>query len=848
MVNGSLMMQMKYGSSKHKYGKALSTALALLLAVASIVVPEDTYAVSTFTGTDINGYTSGANEWQIIDRSYPGPYKGEDVTASWDNSSNASYSNSSVAGTAADVRMTNTVLSTSTENEFVMYTCIEPKISWQEVLELNTIECTNAGNGVTPPAWLSSGHVSYLVPDKDAAHPIAIHLRYYADMNSNGKHDTGEKYLTDVITMYADTQSVPNGTAAFGNPLLTSILYPGSPNGTFGGVRKFSISGGETVDCPIDAKIYNKFDFSDKPVRADQYTANIADFIDVYGDSVDYRGDSCNVNDSQIIWNMGGVDLGKLNYRIENNIVKIDGTLRSLSNGKVTYYRKDAYQMTYRFSLDVTAKGSNEEAFVSCKNGTPTTDTTADFANQVTKAPDNASKAAKLTYKVDGNSASNYIGYLNPNFVKGLLYDVKFDKVVKDSSIPLEGVRFKLTRKAGDGSGTKSDTRQYTFQHGNEDPNVEITESDGSIRFKNMPWGYYELTEISLNGSDSFQQDYLVNAEQGKLPKGIPALDSKATGTNDGTAAVGWVIRGNNSDGKLVQNGGDKLADQGCNPDYQMYVFRPNEFNRREGFVENEPYWAEVTVKKKVEKYDQLIDSLKNTEFGFKTKGDDTTYKYPVLTDTEKKEFGENDASLKHGEQVTYKVMIPRTGADIDINEILSGDAKKSFTYKESKVTGNYGTVTQNKTGVTVHAVAGYSGDTKSFTAEITNIPVTKLYIKKVIDNYQSELANDEFMINISNQSGSVDTGVVLKHNETTGPAIIITQAGSVNIDEIIPEEYTWVSNEVTKGSATVSGKTVNLELGDEVTVAVHNKYGWQPYFHDFDTKTNSFDHTKTSN
>lgn len=251
MVNGSLMMQMKYGSSEHKYGKALSTALALLLAVASIVVPEDTYAVSTFTGTDINGYTSGANEWQIIDRSYPGPYKGEDVTASWDNSSNASYSNSSVAGTAADVRMTNTVLSTSTENEFVMYTCIEPKISWQEVLELNTIECTNAGNGVTPPAWLSSGHVSYLVPDKDSTHDVAIYLRYYADTNSNGKHDTGEKYLTDVITMWANTQNVPNGTAAFGNPLLTSILYPGSPNGTFGGVRKFSISGGETVDLSL---------------------------------------------------------------------------------------------------------------------------------------------------------------------------------------------------------------------------------------------------------------------------------------------------------------------------------------------------------------------------------------------------------------------------------------------------------------------------------------------------------------------------------------------------------------------------------------------------------------------
>lgn len=827
--------------------KWVKSILSIVLAVATALtvgvtyVPQQVDAATppgTFDDQFIQSWSASAvnNGWQIISKAFEGYDTGSTVTASLDAKSNTAYSYANGNGYFGDFRMSNTVLSTDVENEFMMYTCLEPKISWQEVLELTTIECTNAGNGVTPPSWLHSGHVTYLVPEEDAEHHVAINLRYYTMIGST------KLYLTDVITMWGKTQDVPNGTAAFGNPLITQEIHPGSPNGTFGGVRKFDIRAGEVVDVPIDAAIYQKFDFSLEPVRGNTYTANVNTdkHIDLYDDSFVYRGNSCGVDSNGMItWNMSGVDLGKLSYTKSGDVIVPEGCLKRTENGKVTYYRKDAYQMTYKFALDVTDNG-----FVSCENGDSTTDTSAAFSNQVTSAQDNASKGAKLTYLVGGNSSGNYTGYLNPNFVKGLLYDVKFDKVVKDSSIPLEGVRFKLTRKAGDGSGTKSDTRQYTFQHGNENPNVEITESDGSIRFKNMPWGYYELTEISLNGSDSFQQDYLVNAEQGKLPKGIPALDSKATGTNDGTAAVGWVIRGNNSDGKLVENGGDKLADQGCNPDYQMYVFQPNEFNRREGFVENEPYWAEVTVKKKVEKYDQLIDSLKNTKFGFKTKGDDTTYKYPVLTDTEKKEFGENDASLKHGEQVTYKVMIPRTGADIDINEILSGDAKKSFTYKESKVTGDYGTVTQNKTGVTVHAVAGYSGDTKSFTAEITNIPVTKLYIKKVIDNYQSGLANDEFMINISNQSGSVDTGVVLKHNETTGPAIIITQAGSVNIDEIIPEEYTWVRNEVTKGSATVSGKTVNLELGDEVTIAVHNKYDWKPYFHDFDTKANNFNHS----
>ena len=153
--------------------KTLSAVVALTLVVALLAgyVPQDTYAadpVHEFQGTWLpTTPKSGENEWQIINGSFPGSYDGRDVTKGWDTDSNASYSIGD--GSTADVRMTNPVISTPTENEFVMYTSIEPRVSWQEVLELNTIECTNSGNGVTPPAWLDSGHPSYLRPDRDVA-------------------------------------------------------------------------------------------------------------------------------------------------------------------------------------------------------------------------------------------------------------------------------------------------------------------------------------------------------------------------------------------------------------------------------------------------------------------------------------------------------------------------------------------------------------------------------------------------------------------------------------------------------------------------------------------------------
>lgn len=817
-------------------------AIALSFAITMTYVPQSVYAVSTFNDTFIQSYKphSGANEWQIIDRSFPGRYDGSDVSLGFDERANTSYSIGD--GSAADIRMSNSVLSTNTENEFMMYTCIEPRVSWQEVLELNTIECTNAGNGVTPPAWLDSGHVSYLVPDEDSTHHVPIYLRYYADTNSNGKHDSGEKYLTDVITMWANTQNVPNGTAAFGNPLITSILYPGSPNGTFGGVRKFSISGGETVEVPIDALIYNRFDFADKPVRSKEYTATVGDHIEIYKNSFNYRGDSCTLGTDGITWDMDDVDLGKLSYTIKDNKVIIDGVLRSLDNGKVTYYRKNAYEMTYNFSLNVTDAG-----FVSCKNGTPTTDTTADFANQVTVASDDSSKAAKLTYKVDGQTTSDYVGYLNPNFVKGLLYDLEFDKVIKDTDAKLEGAKFKLTRIKGDGSGTYSDTRTYTTAD-------MISKEDGSVKFRNMPWGYYKLEEIDINNmhavfDSDVDKDYFPDSNLGTVP-------AKDTYGDNGLAAVGWVIRNNNADGYITADHSKMhLADLDSDVNKMLYTFTPDKWNKRKGKVENEPYWTIIQPEKEVLKYDDLTAKLKNESFKITTKdyteegdsdkvflyGDDfTKISLPIFN---------KESNLQHAENDSFRIMLPKNGAYIDVSETLTDKQKKHFEYVETiakAVKGSVGDVAEfeSSDGAKVKVLAGTTANPVTTKLIVKNRPFTLVKLKKAIDNYKSQLADDEFIISLTDTKGLVDTQAVLKHNEESG-IIKIYDATTLQVDETMPMEYSFgttpVTAKVNDENKTVTNKKLATELGEVVELTVHNKYDWQPYFHDFDTVTNDF-------
>ena len=124
---------------------------------------------------------NGVNEWQIIRGGYKGRYTtGQDVSDSFDKNANVSYSNDNA------VRMTKNVISTDTENEFHMYLNVEPQVSWEEILQLNTIIVSHNNRPLSPPAYPAGGGKSETFsPVKTGNYRTPINFVYYA--NSNGK-------------------------------------------------------------------------------------------------------------------------------------------------------------------------------------------------------------------------------------------------------------------------------------------------------------------------------------------------------------------------------------------------------------------------------------------------------------------------------------------------------------------------------------------------------------------------------------------------------------------------------------------------------------------------------------
>lgn len=114
------------------------------------------------------------------------------------------------------------------------------------------------------------------------------------------------------------------------------------------------------------------------------------------------------------------------------------------------------------------------------------------------------------------------------------------------------------------------------------------------------------------------------------------------------------------------------------------------------------------------------------------------------------------------------------------------------------------------------------------------------IYIKKVVDNYQSELAEDLFVIDVASADRSVNTQVVLKHNEMSA-GIMIFGTTELTLKEILPKEYGQNRIEIVGNGAQNSGNKVTVQAGKIVTIVVHNTYEGKSFFHASDAVTNNF-------
>ncbi len=121
--------------------------------------------------------------------------------------------------------------------------------------------------------------------------------------------------------------------------------------------------------------------------------------------------------------------------------------------------------------------------------------------------------------------------------------------------------------------------------------------------------------------------------------------------------------------------------------------------------------------------------------------------------------------------------------------------------------------------------------------------PEGKVYIKKEADNYQSELSNDSFIIQVTskgNIESPINTEVVLKHNDKSA-AIMIKEKTILDISEIVPKEYETVDISISGDGEKVSDHEIAVDRGQNVTITVHNKYSAKAFFQTSDMITNTF-------
>lgn len=729
------------------------------VADAGIANIEDERILAQDTPTeapDVVGTIDKANQWQIVSEEYSGREqsnkKGYDIDKD----------------RIDDVYYQKNVIPTGVENEFRVYMGITKKMSWDELLAESDFGVTTSKKYKTEGALENSivGNDSLISPGKSTSG--GNNYEAVVTFTRGGKvvHTYRGWY-------HGTTPNCSNGTGfivlkSLNTNLIAScgVNLHDNASGT-GGTLSYTIN--------LDTMENKEILFAVEDIVVDSVQDTMGDYIDYEGiESCDgtstYSGDT-------LTWNPASNGASGVQVREGNGL---------------TGYHYNIHQLVYKVHLKAEKDGFN-----SCAQ------------NMNSKVGD------KESYQTNHQAILNcHMGSYNGNtqfqvpYVRGLLYDLEFQKIIKDSKVSISGIQFTVNRKK-EGS-LIAETLEKSEQ--------QTTDNEGWIKFHNLPWGTYTLQELA-GSEDSFQNDYLSGAEQ--------------NGSYE--VKIGKVING---DALSKDHGTGHSVDWASDINNMLFQYNGN------SIFENTPNTAKITIKKVVNEYDKLSEELKDQGYSVKTTsvGKKTIYLKPESTATALEELKSKENTLKHEETKTYDLIVPKEGGKISLKEILPDESKNKIRFGSAEVTSNanstaVGKVTKAEQGCEVTVLPG-----DDLTITITNEPIFEgtIKIQKVIDNYQSKLSEDAFIIGAKSVSGtSVDTQVVLKHQETSG-TIKIDQPITLDISEVIPKEYSMTQITLS-GGGSLNGNQVTVNPGENIVVTVHNTYSGKPFFHVSDAIKNIF-------
>lgn len=725
-------------------------------------------ASDTSESTDWIGTPNTANTWQIVAEGYNGREqsykKGHDI----DNDG------------VTDIFYQKNVVPTGVENEFLVYMGISKRMSWDEVLAESTLVASPSHHYKTIGELVDSvsGNARLVYPGKSATEH-----NYIAEVTFT---KNGQIVHTYTGWYHAPTQPTCNqGTglvylASIKKYLVTSVgvNFQESASGVTGsgGTLKYTID----LDTMKNSDIY----FSVDNVSADSVEDTMGNYM-TYEGVVHADGTySYEDNSKKLIWKP-----------VSNGVEGIQTT----DEGGLTGYYYNAYQLVYKVHLNTEQTG-----FHSCAQNMDST------VGQQESYPVN--QKATLQCSIKGTSASGSVDFQVP-YVRGLLYDLEFQKVIEDSKIPLSGVTFKVERISGGDTYAEKLTWTDTAQTG----------TDGWIKFRKLPWGTYKLTEVSYKDGDDFQNKYMDSGNIGKTY----------------TIQIGKVI---NPKALSEDHETGHLSDEASDANNMLFLYN----SENAGVMENAPNRATITIVKEMDSYDSLSTDLKNQKYTINTtsSGSSAVYMKPDSTQTDSDSLSavNQTAYLGHQDTVTYDLIVPDSGGVIDLKEVIPEAARDKVNFSSAEVTENTGstgagTVTDTEQGCQISVLPG-----NNLTVTITNSSGGTVQIRKVVDNYRSELANDAFIVNAvsaDDNGAAVNVQTVLQNDETS-PVISISKQTTLNISEALPKEYSLSSIEVS-GGGSVSGNQVTVNPGEHVVITVHNTYSGKHYFHVSDAIKNSF-------
>lgn len=422
---------------------------------------------------------SAKNSWQIVS----GRYEGNEVA-------------NKTVSTDGLVRVQKNVVPTDKENEFLIYLSIDKKVSWEEVIGNSNLVVTTSGG-------YKEKDIGTIITDVNGKSGEISPVSSGTSLNEYTATITltrnGQEIDTITQKYYGTVPNCSNGTGFLKLTIGNSIKYV---------IASVSVnlhedgggSGGAlTYTVPIDTLTNSGFDFAD-------YTVTYDGVSDTMGDYIEY--DSVKAGDYQ-----NAPTYDSATSTLSWKPVEKAGLSPVYTNEeKTTGWYLNSAELVYKVKLDVTKEGFQSAAKY--------------LTNQTNDKPNDTNGTATLSYHWNGEAADDRSTNFTSPQVRGLLYDVSFDKVdANDTSIKLEGAEFQLK----DSSGATYD----------------ITETaEGTYKAENLTYGTYTLTETKA------PDGYSLDSEKSSWKITLSYTDDSTKVAQDKSTPDNMIYTGNNnSDG-----------------------------------------------------------------------------------------------------------------------------------------------------------------------------------------------------------------------------------------------------------------------------------------------------------